>query len=194
MGWRSRFFLALSYRMVVRGSACRAAICTSRRSTPASSMVVTCAEHVRVHARKPDPRSGGQTPQPSGGGVAIHPGATGVEQDRPGCSGVHRPVHRSPHGRWQGHEDDSSAFADYPQHPVPVLFSKVGDLGAGCFEDPQPEQAQHGDQSESDRFADLRAAVSIASNWRGVRPSVGDSGGTVGRRSTVPGGAPRRRL
>src|SRR6266568_1469760 len=39
MGWRSRFLRALSKRIVVRGSACRAAIWTSRRLTPASSMV-----------------------------------------------------------------------------------------------------------------------------------------------------------
>src|SRR4051812_5844433 len=40
--------------MVVRGSAWRAAIWTSRSSTPASSMVV--AEHVWVHPGKPHAR------------------------------------------------------------------------------------------------------------------------------------------
>jgi hypothetical protein len=47
---------------------------------------------------------------------------------------------------------------------VSVFFSEVGDVGSGCFEDPQPEQAQHGDQAKSYRFAGSRAAVSIASN------------------------------
>jgi len=35
-GWRSRLLRALSYRVVVRGSAWRAAICTSRRSALAA--------------------------------------------------------------------------------------------------------------------------------------------------------------
>ena len=106
------------------------------------------AQHVRVHPREPDPGRGGQTPQPSSGSVAIHPGPTGVEQDRPGSSGVHCSVHGSPHGRRQRHEDDSGALADPLQHPVSVFFSEVGDVGSGCFEDPQPEQPQHGDQGE----------------------------------------------
>jgi hypothetical protein len=29
-----------------------------------------------------------------------------------------------------------------------VFFAEVGDVGAGGFEDPQPEQAQHGHQRE----------------------------------------------
>jgi hypothetical protein len=37
---RSRLFLARSYRVVVLGSAWRAAICTSRRDTPASKAAV----------------------------------------------------------------------------------------------------------------------------------------------------------
>jgi hypothetical protein len=82
---------------------------------------------------------GGQTSQSSGGGVAIHPGPTGVEQDRPGSSGIHRPVHGSSDGWGQGNEDNSGSLADHPQHPVSVLFSEVGDVGAGGFEDPQAE-------------------------------------------------------
>jgi hypothetical protein len=31
---------------------------------------------------------------------------------------------------------------------VSVLFTEVGDFRAGCFEDPQPKQAEHGDQGE----------------------------------------------
>ncbi len=29
-----------------------------------------------------------------------------------------------------------------------VFFAEVGDVGAGRFEDPQPEQAEHGDEGE----------------------------------------------
>ena len=81
-------------------------------STPAAVLV-------SVSNRLHGPGRGGQTPQPPGGAVAVHPGATGVEQDRPVCSGVYRPVHCSPHGRRQRHEDDSGALADHPQHGVP---------------------------------------------------------------------------
>lgn len=41
------------------------------------------------------------------------------------------------------------------RHPVPVFFAEVGDVSAGCFEDPQPEQAQHGDQGEVVQVAGL---------------------------------------
>jgi len=41
--------------------------------------------------------------------------------------------------------------------------------------------------AKSNRFVDVRAAVSMASNCRWVRPSVGDSGGTVGRRTYSAG-------
>jgi hypothetical protein len=174
--------------MVVRGSAWRAAICTSRRSTPASSMVVTpVAQHVGMHARESDSGTGGEAEQPSGGGVAVHSGASGVEQDRPDQSAVHGPVDGSPYGWRQRHEDDSGALADYPQHPVSVFLAKVGHVGAGSFEDPQSEQAEHRDQGEVDRLADSRAAVSIASNCRCVSPRVGDSAGTVGRRTYAAG-------
>jgi hypothetical protein len=65
--------------MVVLGSTWRAAICTSRRLTPASSMVVTkMPQHVRVHPRHPDPGGAGQVPKPAGGGVPVHPAAKSV--------------------------------------------------------------------------------------------------------------------
>lgn len=48
---------------VVRGLACRAAMCTSRRSTPASSMVVTyVSQHVGVHPRQSDDRDLRESP------------------------------------------------------------------------------------------------------------------------------------
>ena len=40
---------------------------------------------------------------------------------------------------------------------------------------------------KSHGFSDSRAAVSRASNWRCVNPSVGDSAGTDGRRTCSAG-------
>ena len=57
---------------------------TSRRSTPASSMVVTKVWPSMCGCGPGDPHPGGfgEVPQAAGGGVAVHPGAAAVEQDR----------------------------------------------------------------------------------------------------------------
>ena len=87
--------------------------------------------------------------QPAGGGVAVHPCAAQVEQQRAVGSPVDGAVDRPPdRGRQQRHEDDLGALADRPQHPVAVLFADVGDVGGAGLEDAQPEQAEHGDQGE----------------------------------------------
>src|ERR1700685_2969314 len=73
-----------AYRIVVRGSAWRAAIWTSRKSTPASSMVATgVTGHVRVRPGDLDAGCLGEVARAAGGRVLVHPGATGVQQDRP---------------------------------------------------------------------------------------------------------------
>src|SRR5579863_2724920 len=120
--------------MVVRGSACRAAIWTSRRSTPASSMVVTKVWRSMC-----------------GCAVAIHPGAAAVEQDRPSCPGADRPVDGSPDRGRQRDQDHLGALAAHAQDPVAVFFTEVGDIGTGGFEYPQAEQPKHGHQRESTR-------------------------------------------
>jgi hypothetical protein len=54
-----------------------------------------------------------------------------------------------PPDRWrQRYQDDLGAFAAYVQHPVAVFFAQVGDVGAGGFENPQAQQAEHGYQGE----------------------------------------------
>ena len=68
-----------------------------------------------------------------------------------------------------------------------MLLAQVADVGAGGLEDPQAQQPEHGDQRKVIRLADPRAAVSMASNCRWVNPSVGDSGGTDGRRTYSAG-------
>ena len=92
-----------------------------------------------------DPDSGGfgELPQTAGGGVAVHPHAAAVEQDRPAGAGADRAVDGSSH-RWrQGDQDDRGAFAADAQDPVAVFFAQVGDVRAGGLEDPQAEQSQH---------------------------------------------------
>ncbi|HEX6338155.1 MAG TPA: hypothetical protein VFZ85_14430 [Jiangellaceae bacterium] len=55
----------------------------------------------------------------------------------------------APRDRWgQRHQHYFGALADHPQHAVSVFLAQVGDVRAGGFEDPQPEQAQHRHQRE----------------------------------------------
>jgi hypothetical protein len=56
------------------------------------------AEHVRV--RPGDPHASGlsQVPQAAGGGVAVHPGAAAVEQDRAAGAGADGAVDGPPDG------------------------------------------------------------------------------------------------
>ena len=44
--------------------------------------------------------------------------------------------------------DHFAAFAAHSQHPVAVFFAEVRDVGAGGFEDPQTQEAEHGHQGE----------------------------------------------
>jgi hypothetical protein len=54
-----------------------------------------------------------------------------------------------PRHRWrQRHQYHLGALADHSQYAVPVLLAQVGDVRAGGFEDPQPEQTQHRHQRE----------------------------------------------
>jgi hypothetical protein len=87
----------------------------------------------------------------------------------------------------QRDQDHLGAFAAYAQHPVAVFLAEIADVRAGCLEDPQAEQAEHGYQREVIRVRRLAAAVSSASNCRWVNPRVGDSAGTAGRRTCSAG-------
>ena len=85
------------------------------------------AEHVRVWPGDRHPGSFGQMLQAAGGGMAVHPGTSGVEQDRPACPGADGPVDGAP-DRWgQRDQDDLAAFAAHTQYPVAVFFAEVGD-------------------------------------------------------------------
>jgi hypothetical protein len=82
--------------------------------------------------------------QPVGGGVAVHPCAAPVAQQRPVGSLVDGAVDRASDRGWQRDQHDLGALADHPEHPVAVLLAEVGDVGGAGLEDPQPEQPEHG--------------------------------------------------
>ena len=79
------------------------------------------AEHVRVRAGDPYARSVGEAPQAPGGGVAVHPGAAAVEEDRPAIPCAGRPVGRPAYSWWQWDQDHLGAFAAHAQHAVAVF-------------------------------------------------------------------------
>jgi len=67
----------------------------------------------------------GEVTQAAGGGMPVHPGAAGIQQDRPAGSGAYCPV-EGPADCWrQRHQHDLGALAAYPQHPVAVLLAEV---------------------------------------------------------------------
>jgi hypothetical protein len=106
------------------------------------------AEHVRVRPGDRDAGGLSEVPQAAGGGVPVHPGAAGVQQDRPAVPVADRPVDGPADRRRQRDQDDLGALAAHPQDPVAVLLAEVGDVGAGGFEDAQAEQSEHGHQGE----------------------------------------------
>ena len=53
-------------------------------------------QHVRMRSGDLDAGGSGEVPQPAGGRVPVHPGAAGVQQDRPAVPEADGP------GRWPG--------------------------------------------------------------------------------------------
>jgi hypothetical protein len=106
------------------------------------------AQHVRVHPRHPDPGRFGQVLQATGRRVPVHPPTEGVAQDRPSVAPADGLVKRSRHCWWQRDQNDFAPLAAHLQDAVAVFLAQIADGGAAGFEDPQPEQAQHGDQRE----------------------------------------------
>jgi hypothetical protein len=105
-------------------------------------------EHVRVGPGDLDAGGLGEVAQAAGGRVPVHPGAAGIQQDRPADPGTYCPVD-GPADRWrQRHQHDLGALVAYPQHPVAVLLAEICDVRASRFEDPQAEQPEHGHQRE----------------------------------------------
>ncbi len=102
------------------------------------------SEHVRVCPGGLDTRCRGETAQAAGRRVPVHPRAAAVKQDRSADTRVDGPADRCR----QRDQADLGAFAAYAHDPVAVFLAEVGDVAAGGFEDPQPEQAEHGYQRE----------------------------------------------
>ena len=94
------------------------------------------SEHVGVHPGHPDPGGLGQVLEPTGRGVPVHPGTQGVAEDRPVVVAVDSLIDGAGHRWGQGHEDDLAALPANLEHPVPVLFAEIPDVGATGFEDP----------------------------------------------------------
>jgi hypothetical protein len=87
--------------------------------------------------------------------VPVHPGAASIQQDRPAGSEVYGTVD-GPADCWrQRDQDDLGALAAHSQHPVAVFLAGVSDVRAGGLEDPQAQQAEHGDQREVARVRRL---------------------------------------
>jgi hypothetical protein len=97
----------------------------------------TC--QIRVDRRHPHARRLSQRAQTAGGGVPVHAGAAGVEQDRTSGPVADRLVEGSADRRRKGHQDGLASFPEDAQDAVAVLFAEVGDVEPGGFEDPQAE-------------------------------------------------------
>lgn len=82
-----------------------------------------------------------------------------------------------------GARDDLAALAAYPEDTVVVLLAEVADVRTAGFEDPQPQQAEHGDQREVVRVAGLSCGGDQCFELEVLSPRVGDSGGTTGLRT-----------
>jgi hypothetical protein len=95
-----------------------------------------------------DPCGQGEVAESAGGAVAVQTVRTAVEQNRPAVA-VPGCAFDGPRDRWwQWCQDVLVSLAAHQQDPVAVFLTEVVDVGAGGFEDPQPEEAEHRDQGE----------------------------------------------
>src|SRR4051812_20132208 len=133
--------------MVVRASACRAAICTSRRSTPTSSMVVTkecrsmcgCIRGSLTPACSATRRSR-RVAQCRSIRVPLQ-----VRRMGPGGPFVDGPLDGAADGRGKRDQYDLVALAPNAPYTVAVLLAEVFDVAAGGLEGPQAQEPQHRD-------------------------------------------------
>jgi hypothetical protein len=120
-------------------------------------MVVTNVwrKHVRVSPGGLDSGIFREMLQAPGGRVPVHPGAAGVQQDRPAGPEADRPVDGPADRWWQRDQHHLGALAAYSQHPVAVLLAEVSNVHGGGFEDPQAQQSEHGHHREVARVRRL---------------------------------------
>ncbi len=91
------------------------------------------------------------------------------------------------HGGWKRDEDDPVALAVNPEHSVAVFLTKVLNSLPVASKMRSPSNPSMVTSAKSHRLGECFAAVSSASNCRWVSPSVGDSTGTLGRRTYSDG-------
>src|SRR6266568_4765809 len=117
--------------MVVRGSACEAASCTSRSGTPASSAAVinACRSVWGVTILAIPARRAVDPP----GAVPVQPSAVRGQERRPFGALADGQVDRPGCPRRQRDGDDLAALAGNGQRPVTALQAQVLDVGAGSL-------------------------------------------------------------
>ena len=142
------------------------------------------AEHVRVCPSGLDAGGFGKLAQPTGSRVPIHPGTMVVEQDRPVRAACDRPVDGPADGWRQRDQVDLGTLPHTrsTRWPCSSPRSVMSVLVASKIRRPSIATS-----AKSHGCGDWRAAVSRASNCRWVKPRVGDSAGTAGRRTCSAG-------
>jgi hypothetical protein len=75
----------------------------------------------------------------------------------------------------------------HTEDPVAVLLAEVGDVRAGGLEDPQAQQTEHGHQREIVRVRRFSCCGEQRLELQVGEPQVGDSAGTMGRRTCSAG-------
>jgi hypothetical protein len=143
---RSRLSRALSYRIVVRGSACEAASWTSRSGTPASRAAVMNACRRVCGPTGLVTRRGWLPADDPGGAVPVQPLFVRAGEDRSFHALSNGQVDR-PRGAWRERDGDNlAALAGDNQGSVPAFDAQFLDAGAGGFGHPEPVERQQGDQ------------------------------------------------
>jgi hypothetical protein len=195
---RSRLPRARSYRIVVLGSACEAASCTSRSGTPASSAAVmnACRSVWGVTALAiPAWRATRRAIRPAPCRSSHFPGSG--DEDRPVAPVADREIDRP--GGPEGERDHGllAALAGDRQGAVAALGAQRRDVGAGSLGDPQPVEGEQGDQGMLRRRAepggDQERADLVAVQPGRMGLVVDPGGGGRGRLASGRAGLPPRR-
>jgi hypothetical protein len=79
--------------------------------------------HVRMRSGNPDSGHLSEPPQPAGGGMAVHPGATTADQDRRSGAACSRLIDGPADRRRQRDQGNLAATTTYAQDPVTVFFA-----------------------------------------------------------------------
>lgn len=106
--------------------------------------------------------------------MAVHASTACASED--GTSGTFSDgaLGGSLYGRRERGEHDLAALAAHGQDAVAVLFPEVFDVRTAGFEDPQPQESEHGDQGEVIDVGGLlggmqhRFELQVSADWPGV--------------------------